>query len=403
MMEMQESDGSSKRAVPCSGSNPFPNKRRLVTPAGSEKVYARRHSEGAQQQGIVPSVYGTGDLRAELSCLTQERETLMKRIGVLIQERQALEVLLANSEMEKKTWSEICSNTLTSMKGLEAEIECEKQKMEQSGHEAEKQLSEMQSLLLQLTDEKQKILVEKDSEHEALSAKVVELEECKRKLALENKSLNQTVEELKDKTANLEAEYGNVIAEKLSITAALEDYKSKGEKLQIHCENLQANHEIALDKCDRELLELICERDYCEEALIKAESMMEQLEKEHKSLQRDYETLNSLKVKEQAGFQLAYEVYEKTAKKMELQLEMSRAELSKLKTELHTAIKQEDAGWSVFVTELEKLIAAVSSIEEAKDSAVKELEHKLHLETMVLKEELAMATAKNHPWLFHNF
>jgi len=34
------------------------------------------------------------------------------------------------------------------------------------------------------------------------------------------------------------------------------------------------------------------------------------------------------------------------------------------------------------VTELEKLIAAVSSIEEAKDSAVKELEHKLHLETM---------------------
>lgn len=161
---------------------------------------------------------------------------------------------------------------------------------------------------------------------------------------MENKSLNQTVEELKDKTANLEAEYGNVIAEKLSITAALEDYKSKGEKLQIHCENLQANHEIALDKCDRELLELICERDYCEEALIKAESMMEQLEKEHKSLQRDYETLNSLKVKEQAGFQLAYEVYEKTAKKMELQLEMSGAELSKLKTELHMAIKQEDAG-----------------------------------------------------------
>ncbi|KAH9562598.1 hypothetical protein CY35_05G080600 [Sphagnum magellanicum] len=183
----------------------------------------------------------------------------MKRIGVLIQERQALEVLLANSEMEKKTWSEICSNTLTSMKGLEAEIECEKQKMEQSGHEAEKQFSEMQSLLLQLTDEKQKILIEKDSEHEALSAKVVELEECKRKPALENKSLKQTVEELKDKKANLEAEYGNVIAEKLSITAALEDYKSKGEKLQIHCENLQANHEIALDKCDRELLELICE------------------------------------------------------------------------------------------------------------------------------------------------
>jgi hypothetical protein len=166
----------------------------------------------------------------------------------------------------------------------------------------------------------------------------------KRKLALENKSLKQTVEELKDKTANLEAEYGNVIAEKLSITAALEDYKSKGEKLQIHCENLQANHEIALDKCDRELLELICERDYCEEALIKAESMMEQLETEHKSLQRDYETLNTLIVKEQAGFQLAYEVYDKTAKKMELQLEMSRAELSKLKTELHMAIKQEGAG-----------------------------------------------------------
>ncbi len=114
------------------------------------QVYARRHSEGAQQQGIAPSVDGTGGLRAELSCLTQERETLMKRIGVLIQERQALEVLLANSEMEKKTWSE-----------------------------AEKQLSEMQSLMLQLTDEKQKILVEKDSEHEALSAKVVELEECK--------------------------------------------------------------------------------------------------------------------------------------------------------------------------------------------------------------------------------
>ncbi len=43
MMEMQESDGSSKRtlvseAVPFSGSNPFPNKRQLVTPAASEKV-----------------------------------------------------------------------------------------------------------------------------------------------------------------------------------------------------------------------------------------------------------------------------------------------------------------------------------------------------------------------------
>jgi hypothetical protein len=50
---------------------------------------------------------------------------------------------------------------------------------EQSGHETEKQLSEMQSLLLKLADEKQKILIEKDSEHETLSAKVVELEECK--------------------------------------------------------------------------------------------------------------------------------------------------------------------------------------------------------------------------------
>lgn len=55
------------------------------------------------------------------------------------------------------------------------------------------------------------------------------------------------------------------------------------------------------------------------------------------------------------------------------------------------------------VTELDKLIAVVSSIEEAKDSAVKELEHKLHLETMVLKEELAMATAKNYARLFYNF
>jgi hypothetical protein len=45
----------------------------------------------------------------------------------------------------------------------------------------------------------------------------------------------------------------------------------------------------------------------------------------------------------------------------------------------------------------------VSSIEEAKDSAFNELEHKLHLETMVLKEELAMATAKNYAQLFYNF
>jgi hypothetical protein len=142
------------------------------------QVFAKRLSGRAQQQVIVPSTYGSGGLRAE-SLGTQERETLMTRIGLLSQERQALEVLLANSEKEKKTWSEICSSTLTSMKGLEAEIEREKQKREQSGDEAKKQCSEMQSQLLQLTDEKQKILMEKDSEHEALMAKVLELEKCK--------------------------------------------------------------------------------------------------------------------------------------------------------------------------------------------------------------------------------
>ncbi|CAM6041190.1 unnamed protein product [Sphagnum compactum] len=563
MMEIPKADGSNKRvlvspAVPCPGSEP-PNKRRLVIPAASEQVFAKRLSGRAQQQVIVPSTYGSGGLRAE-SLGTQERETLMTRIGVLSQERQALEVLLANSEKEKKTWSEICSSTLTSMKGLEAEIEREKQKREQSGHEAKKQCLEMQSQLLQLTDEKRKILMEKDSEHEALMAKVLELEkrkkdgmrldgeladakndlrraeetavrwevdlrraeekakrwevdlrkaeekakrwevdlrraeettkkreanliraketrkkreaaliqavetakmregelvraaeetaktrevelaqaaeeaaktreaervraaeetakkwevelgsmtedrkklqDSKKKLTLENKLLKQSLVELKDKMVKLEADLVNATMEKKSLIASLddyrskaekllEDYKSKAKKLQTDCENIQANHQRALDKCDGELLELICERDHCEAALIKSKSMLEKLEKEHTSLQRDYETLNSLKVKEQAGFQLACEASEKTTKKMEVQLQTCRAELSRISRESHTAIKQKDSV-------VEKLIAAVSKAEKAKDSAVKELEQKLHLESTSVRRELAIAAKEKN-------
>ncbi|CAM6018006.1 unnamed protein product [Sphagnum balticum] len=563
MMEIPKADGSNKRvlvspAVPCPGSE-YPNKRRLVIPAASEQVFAKRLSGRAQQQVIVPSTYGSGGLRAE-SLGTQERETLMTRIRVLSQERQALEVLLANSEKEKKTWSEICSNTLTSMKGLEAEIEREKQKREQSGHEAKKQCSEMQSQLLQLTDEKQKILTEKDSEHEALMAKVLELEKCKKdgmrldgeladarndlrraeetaerwevdlrraeekakrcevdlrraeekakrcevdlrraeettkkreanliqaeetrkkreavliqavetakmregelvraaeetakrrevelaqaaeetaktreaervraaeeaakkwevelgsmtedrkklqdskkKLTLENKLLKQSLVELKDKMVKLEADLGNATMEKKSLIASLddyrskaekllEDYKSKAKKLQTDCESIQATHQMALDKCDGELLELICERDHCEAALIKSKSMLEKLEKEHTSLQKDYETLNSLKVKEQAGFQLACEASEKTTKKMEVQLQTCRAELSRLSRESHTAIKQKDSV-------VEKLIAAVSKAEKAKDSAVKELEQKFHLESTSVRRELAIAAKEKN-------
>ncbi|KAH8950061.1 hypothetical protein BDL97_10G064300 [Sphagnum fallax] len=549
MMEIPKADGSNKRvllspAVPRPGSE-YPNKRRLVIPAASEQVFAKRLSGRAQQQVIVPSTYGTGGLRPE-SLGTQERETLMTRIGVLSQERQALEVLLANSEKEKKTWSEICSSTLTSMKGLEAEIEREKKKSERSGHEAKKQCLEMQSQLLQLTDQKQKILMEKDSEHEALMAKVLELEKCKKdgmrldgeladakndlrraeetavrrevdlrraeekakrlevdlrraeettkkreanliraeetrkkreaaliqavetakmregelvraaeetakrrevelaqaaeetaktreaehvraaeetakkwevelasmtedrkklqdtkkKLTLENKLLKQSLVELKDKMVKLEADLGNATMEKKSLIASLddyrskaekllEDYKSKAKKLQTDCENIQANHQMALDKCDGELLELICERDHCEAALIKSKSMLEKLEKEHTSLQKDYETLNSLKVKEQAGFQLACEASEKTTKKMEVQLQTCRAELSRLSRESHTSIKQKDSV-------VEKLIAAVSKAEKAKDSAVKELEQKLHLESTSVRRELAIAAKEKN-------
>jgi chromosome segregation ATPase len=226
------------------------------------------------------------------------------------------------------------------------------------------------------------------------------LQDSKKKLTLENKLLKQSLVELKDKMVKLEADLGNATMEKKSLIASLddyrskaekllEDYKSKAKKLQTDCENIQANHQMALDKCDGELLELICERDHCEAALIKSKSMLEKLEKEHTSLQKDYETLNSLKVKEQAGFQLACEASEKTTKKMEVQLQTCRAELSRLSRESHTSIKQKDSV-------VEKLIAAVSKAEKAKDSAVKELEQKLHLESTSVRRELAIAAKEKN-------
>jgi chromosome segregation ATPase len=226
------------------------------------------------------------------------------------------------------------------------------------------------------------------------------LQDSNKKLTLENKLLKQSLVELKDKMVKLEADLGNTTMEKKSLIASLDDYRSKAEslledyksktkKLQTDCENAQANHQMALDKCDGELLELICERDHCEAALIKSKSMLEKLEKEHMSLQRDYETLNSLKVKEQAGFQLACEASEKTTKKMEVQLQTCRAELSRLSRESHTSIKQKD-------NVVEKLIAAVSKAEKAKDSAVKELEQKLHLESTSVRRELAIAAKEKN-------
>ncbi len=226
------------------------------------------------------------------------------------------------------------------------------------------------------------------------------LQDSKKKLTLENKLLKQSLVELKDKMVKLEADLGNATMEKKSLIASLddyrskaekllEDYKSKAKKLQTDCENIQANHQMALDKCDGELLELICERDHCEAALIKSKSMLEKLEKEHTSLQKDYETLKSLKMKEQAGFQLACEASEKTTKKMEVQLQTCRAELSRLSRESHTAIKQKDSV-------VEKLIAAVSKAEKAKDSAVKELEQKLHLESTSVRRELAIAAKEKN-------
>jgi len=226
------------------------------------------------------------------------------------------------------------------------------------------------------------------------------LQDSKKKLTLENKLLKQSLVEFKDKMVKLEADLGNATMEKKSLIASLddyrskaekllEDYKSKAKKLETDCENIQANHQMALDKCDGELLELICERDHCEAALIKSKSMLEKLEKEHMSLQKDYETLNSLKVKEQAGFQLACEASEKTTKKMEVQLQTCRAELSRLSRESHTAIKQKDSV-------VEKLIAAVSKAEKAKDSAVKELEQKSHLESTSVRRELAIAAKEKN-------
>jgi len=74
------------------------------------------------------------------------------------------------------------------------------------------------------------------------------LQKLKIKLALENVSLKDFVDTLKNKVENLEANHGNVAMEKVSLIKSLANYKGKVGKLEVECENLQQSHQEALEK-----------------------------------------------------------------------------------------------------------------------------------------------------------
>ncbi len=61
-------------------------------------------------------------------------------------------------------------------------------------------------------------------------------------------SLKDFVDTLKNKVENLEANHGNVAMEKVSLIESLANYKGKVRKLEVERENLQQNHQEALEK-----------------------------------------------------------------------------------------------------------------------------------------------------------
>jgi len=104
------------------------------------------------------------------------------------------------------------------------------------------------------------------------------LRKLKIKLALENVSLKESVDTLKNKVEKLEADHGNAAMEKVSLTESLADYKGKAEKLEAECENLRQSHQEALEK----------QWDVLEAELKAFESKVEELEAECESVRHDY-------------------------------------------------------------------------------------------------------------------
>ncbi len=100
------------------------------------------------------------------------------------------------------------------------------------------------------------------------------LQKLKIKLALENVSLKDFVDTLKNKVENLEANHGNVAMEKVSLIESLANYKGKVRKLEVERENLQQNHQEALEK----------QWDVFETKLKAFENKMEELEAEGNTL-----------------------------------------------------------------------------------------------------------------------
>lgn len=119
-----------------------------------------------------------GSWRAELLCLVQEREIQrISREGTLLQDCEEIQVPLSHTDKEKNTWSELCSQALASIKGLEQEVETDIEKKEQEGGNTEKKNLEMQAQMQHKAEKKnQKLLEIKDSECAALKSKLLAVE-----------------------------------------------------------------------------------------------------------------------------------------------------------------------------------------------------------------------------------
>jgi chromosome segregation ATPase len=201
------------------------------------------------------------------------------------------------------------------------------------------------------------------------------LRKLKIKLALENVSLKESVDTLKNKVEKLEADHGNAAMEKVSLTESLADYKGKAEKLEAECENLRRGHQEALEKqwdvleaelkafeskveeleaecesvrhdyssCKLEVSDLARERDECQIALNKSKAILENLEREYNSLQKDHRVINALRVKEQARLKSALEASEKKAKKLEIASATLQKEHEILSAEKSVLLQERDS------------------------------------------------------------
>ena len=182
----------------------------------------------------------------------------MTREGTLLQEREAFQDSLADSEKEKDTWFDLCTKGLANMKyleeelerekeerehnaatfaamrGLKEELEREKEMREHDGRAADGRILEVQDQVAKEVEERKKLLVDNHS----AECRILELENQLTKEVEEHQDTKER-EELQKVLRDFQDANSRVLELEAQLSIEREEHRQSLSSKEVECEYLR--------------------------------------------------------------------------------------------------------------------------------------------------------------------